>query len=227
MKKFLVGLFLVAFLSLFVAQGAIASFILTRYQNQRIEGETVHQTWSVVQIDLGDFTFGTEIGTINNDTNFKWVNPFIYHKVPFLGNGWKGGIRFEHDSCGNNSFAPSIRYAKVREVWPGQNMLFLFQGDYYLGDAERLELWGNITAPLFSEMPGFGLRLGIETFFWASPQGGRSIQFRFPRVGYRFPGFWKFTAITPNVILEHQWDNRGSKEYIESNSFYLMIVFSF
>lgn len=220
--------FLLVFLSTIGAyQTANASFFLTRYQNQQIEGKTIHQTWSIVQIDLEDFTFGTEVGTVNNNDNFKWVKPFLYHKIPFLKNGWKGGFRFEHDSFGNNSFAPSLRYTKVNEVWEGQNMLFLFQADYYLGDVERLELWGNITAPLFSKMPGYGLRLGIETSFLASPQGERSIQFRFPRIGYRFPGFWKFKAITPTVMLEHQWDSRGAEEFIESNSVYLMVVFNF
>ena len=228
LKNLLTGLFLVAFfLSVFMVEIVNASFMLIRYQNQRIDGQTVHKTWHVVQVDLGEFTFGTEVGTVNNNDNFKWVNPFLYHKIPFLGNSWKGGVYFEHDSFGNNSFAPSIRYAKVKEVWSGQNMLFLFQGDYYFGDVERLELWGNITAPLFSEMPGFGLRLGIETYFWANPQGERSIQFRFPRVGYRFPGFWKFTAVTPTIMLEHQWDNRGTGSFMESNSVYFMLVFNF
>jgi hypothetical protein len=218
---------LALFLTIGVYQSVDASFFLTRYQNQRINGKTVHQTWNVIQLDLGEFTFGTEIGTINNNVNFKWVNPFLYHKIPFFGSGWKGGVRFEHNSLGNNSFAPSVRYAKVNEVWEGQNMLFLFQADYYLGDVERLELWGNITAPLFSEMPGFGLRLAAEVFFWASPQGERSVQLRFPRVGYRLPGFWKFNAITPAIMLEHQWDSRGTEEFVESNSVYLMVIFNF
>lgn len=215
-KRLLIGLFLVGFVCVGFYQTANASFFFTRYQNQRVGGENINKTSTIVEQDWGLWSFGTEVGTA--DRGYLYVVPYTYRALPFLGKGWQGGVRFEHDSLQSTSVAPSIRYAGVKEIWPKKKFLFLLQVDYFLGDQERADFWGNITYLSFGQ-----LRIGAEGYFQADKFGRRNYQLRPLRLGYRLHGFGLIKAVTPFIMFEHRWDGwEGST--VESNSGFFGVV---
>ncbi len=218
MKKLLVTLLVMGifFVSLPLAD---ASFFFTRYQNQQVEGGgSIEWTSSIMELDWKEWSFGAEVGT--GPDGYMYTVPYFNRKLPSLGKGWEVGARLEQDSLQNTSFAPSIRYAGVTEVWPKNKFLFLLQVDYFIGDQEKLEVWGNVTYLSFGQW-----RIGAEAFIRADRFGNRNYQFRPLRLGYRFPGFGPFKAVTPFTMFEYRWD-KWTEETVESKSGFLGVVFN-
>jgi hypothetical protein len=172
----------------------INNFLQLRFESgQTQSGDGFFGTRMMIENNSNkNWTLGAKIGTGQN--NFEYINPAVFYKIS---SKVKIGSIYSHDSFGNESVGPVVRYA---DTFGGVSTMMEYSRYLDLhGNNNLHDFWWSI-----AQNKKEGWKVGAEAWYYHYDEGTENLKLRPLKLSYVFP-----KDVTAFAMIQRHWNDKG------------------